>query len=54
MIIVLFSMLRMAEVCRTPFDYDTQHDVHVKEELNDQLYIGSLALYQDTPPTQNL
>ena len=50
MLIILFSLLRMAEICESPFDYDNVYDVHVKEEINIQLFIGSLALYQDTPP----
>ena len=49
-LMVLFSLLRMAEICESPFDYDNVYDVHVKEEINIQLFIGSLALYQDTAP----
>ena len=49
-LMVLFSLLRMAEICESPFDYDNYYDVHIKEEIDIQLFIGSLALYQDTPP----
>ena len=42
---VLFSLLRMAEICESPFDYDNYWDVHVKREIDIQLFIGSLALY---------
>ena len=49
-VMVLFSLLRMAEICENPFDYDNYYDVHIKEEIDIQLFIGSLALYQDTPP----
>ena len=46
MIAILFSLLRMAEICESPFNYDNGHDnVHVKEEIDIQLFIGSLALY---------
>ena len=54
MIAVLFSLLRMAEICESPFNYDNDHDnVHVKEEIDIQLFIGSLALdprYITPPP----
>ena len=35
----------MAEICESPFDYDNYWDVHVKREIDIQLFIGSLALY---------
>ena len=45
MVTVLFSLLRMAEICESPFDYDNYWDVDVKREIDIQLFIGSLALY---------
>ena len=54
---VLFSMLRMSEICESPFDYDNYWDVHVKEEIDIQLFIGSLSLYpkySTPPPLPNL
>ena len=46
MITILFSLLRMAEICESPFDYDHNYwDVDVKKEIDIQLFIGSLALY---------
>ena len=53
MITILFSLLRMAEICESPFDYDNYWDVHVKKEIDVQLFIGSLALdprYAPPPP----
>ena len=42
----------MAAICRNPFDGSSSYDAHVKEEIDVQLFIGSLALFQDTPPTR--
>ena len=53
MITILFSLLRMAEICESPFDYDNYWDVNVKKEIDIQLFIGSLALdprYATPPP----
>ena len=50
--VILFSLLRMAAICRNPFEGTTTYDAHVKEEIDVQLFIGSLALYHDTPPVQ--
>ena len=50
-------MLRMSEICESPFDYDNYWDVHVKEEIDIQLFIGSLSLYpkySTPPPLPNL
>ena len=49
-IIIIFALLRMAAICRNPFDGTSSYDAHVKEEIDVQLFIGSLALFQDTPP----
>ena len=51
-IIIIFALLRMAAICRNPFDGTSSYDAHVKEEIDVQLFIGSLALFQDTPPTR--
>ena len=51
-VVILFSLLRMAAICRNPFEGTTTYDAHVKEEIDVQLFIGSLALYHDTPPLQ--
>ena len=46
MITILFSLLRMAEICESPFDYDHNYwDKDVKKDIDIQLFIGSLALY---------
>ena len=49
MIVVLFSMLQMAEICKSPFDQNSEYDVHVKEEIDIQSFLASLALYHDAP-----
>ena len=51
-IIIIFALLRMAAICRNPFDGTSSYDARVKEEIDVQLFIGSLALFQDTPPTR--
>ena len=51
-VVILFSLLRMAAICRNPFEGTSTYDAHVKEEIDVQLFIGSLALYHDTPPVQ--
>ena len=48
-IAVLFSMLQMAEICKSPFHQNSEYDVQVKEEIDIQSYLASLALYHDTP-----
>ena len=40
----------MAAICRNPFDGSSSYGAHVKEEIDVQLFIGSLALFQDAPP----
>ena len=50
-LVILFAWLRMAEVCRSPFDGDSVYDVHVEEEIDVQLFNASLALYRAKPPT---
>ena len=42
-------MLQMAEICKSPFDQNSEYDVQVKEEIDIQSYLASLALYHDTP-----
>ena len=40
----------MAEVCRNPFDGDSHYDINVEQEVDVQIYLGSLALYLDEQP----
>ena len=40
----------MAEVCKSPFDGDSSYDINVEEEVDVQIYLGSLALYLDEEP----
>ena len=43
-LIILFSWLRMGEICRSPFDGDSIYDIKVLKEIDHQIYTSSLAL----------
>ena len=47
---ILFSWLRMGEVCRSPFDGDSVYDLKVLQEIDIQIYTASLALQTGQVP----
>ena len=49
-IVIIFAMLRTAAICRSPFDGTNVYDMRVKEEIDVQLFTGSLALYLNSAP----
>jgi len=49
-LMILFSWLRMGEVCRSPFDGDSVYDLKVLQEIDIQIYTASLALQTGQVP----
>ena len=48
-VIIIFTWLRMAEICMTPFNGDKYYDVDVLKEIDMSIYNASLALYESHP-----
>ena len=50
-VVVMFALLRMAEICKSPFHHSVYYDLNIREEIDVQVFIGSMFLCEDNPPS---